>query len=110
MNLTVTGHHVDVTEAMRRHVETKLGKLARHTDLPLSMAVTLVVEKDRHKAEAKVHAADTHLHADATENDMYAAIDALADKLDRQLIRHKEKRRTLRHDAQQQLPEETEVG
>ena len=110
MNLTVTGHHVDVTEAMRRHVETKLGKLARHTDLPLSMAVTLVVEKDRHKAEAKVHVADTHLHADATENDMYAAIDALADKLDRQLIRHKEKRRTLRHDAQQQqVPEPEDV-
>ena len=102
MNLTVTGHHVDVTDAMRSHVETKLGKLSRHTDRPLSMEVTLVVEKDRHKAEANVHVADAHLHADTTENDMYAAIDALADKLDRQLIRHKEKRRTLRHDAHQQ--------
>lgn len=105
MNLTVTGHHVDVTEAMRRHVETKLGKLARHTDLPLSMAVTLVVERDRHKAEAKVQVSDAHLQADTTGHDMYAAIDELADKLDRQLIRHKEKRRTLRHDAHQQLHE-----
>ena len=105
MNLTVTGHHVDVTEAMRSHVEAKLGKLARHTDRPLSMQVTLTVEKDRHEAEANVHVADTHLHADTTDSDMYAAIDALADKLDRQLIRHKEKRRAQRHDAQQQVQE-----
>ena len=102
MNLTVTGHHVDVTDAMRSHVEAKLGKLSRHTDRPLSVEVTLVVEKDRRKAEANLHVGDVHLHADTTENDMYAAIDALADKLDRQLIRHKEKRRALRHDSHQQ--------
>lgn len=109
MNLTVTGHHVDVTDAMRGHVESKLGKLARHTDRPVAMEVTLVVEKDRHKAEANVHVGGTHLHADTEGSDMYAAIDELADKLDRQLIRHKEKRRTLRHDAET-VPPQPEAG
>ncbi len=105
MNLTVTGHHVDVTDAMRGHVQSKLGKLARHTDRPVSLEVTLVVEKDRHKAEAKVHVGGTHLHADAESADMYAAIDELADKLDRQLIRNKEKQRSRRHDAEAPQPE-----
>ncbi len=91
MQITVSGHHVDVTPALRDYVNTKLGKLQRHFDNITNSAVTLTVEKLIHKAEATVHVAGADLFALAESTDMYAAIDALTDKLDRQLIKHKEK-------------------
>lgn len=91
MQITVSGHHVDVTPALRDYVNTKLGKLQRHFDNITNSAVTLTVEKLVHKAEASVHVAGADLFALAESEDMYAAIDALTDKLDRQLIKHKEK-------------------
>lgn len=91
MQITVSGHHVDVTPALRDYVNTKLGKLQRHFDNITNSAVTLTVEKLIHKAEATVHVAGADLFALSESEDMYAAIDALADKLDRQLIKHKEK-------------------
>lgn len=91
MQITVSGHHVDVTPALRDYVTTKLSKLQRHFDNITNSAVTLTVEKLVHKAEATVHVAGADLFALSESADMYAAIDALADKLDRQLIKHKEK-------------------
>ncbi|MBX2886555.1 MAG: ribosome-associated translation inhibitor RaiA [Granulosicoccus sp.] len=98
MNLTVTGHHVDVTSSMRNYVTEKMERLQRHTDKVFGVHVILTVEKLRKKAEATVKVSGTQLYADTTETDMYAAIDSLADKLDRQLIRHKEKLKAHRRD------------
>jgi putative sigma-54 modulation protein len=91
MQITVSGHHVDVTPALRDYVTTKLSKLQRHFDNITNSAVTLTVEKLVHKAEATVHVAGADLFALSESEDMYAAIDSLTDKLDRQLIKHKEK-------------------
>lgn len=91
MQLSVTGHHVDVTTAMRKYVASKVEKLERHFDLVTDVHCILTVEKLRHKAEATVNVNGGRLYADATEDDMYAAIDGLVDKLDRQVRKHKEK-------------------
>ncbi len=91
MELTVTGHHIDVTDALREYVATRLGKLERHFDLVLDIHCVLTVEKLIHKAEATVRLVGGTVHAEATDGDMYAAIDILADKLDRQVTKHKEK-------------------
>jgi len=91
MNLTVTGHHVDVTPALRAYVEEKMERLERHFDSVTDIRVILSVEKLRQKAEAKINVSGRHLFADTVDGDMYAAIDLLTDKLDRQVIRHKEK-------------------
>ncbi len=91
MQLNLTGHHVDVTPAMRDYVEEKLQKLERHFDHVTGIHCILTVEKLRHKAEARVAVSGGSLFADAVEDDMYAAVDSLVDKLDRQIIRHKEK-------------------
>ena len=93
MNLTVSGHHVDVTPAIRQHVEEKLAPIERHGDNITRIDVTLVVERHLHKAEANLHVAGADLFASSESDDMYAAIDSLADKLDRQVIKHKEKHR-----------------
>lgn len=91
MQITVSGHHVEVTPALRDYVNTKLSKLQNHFDNITNTAVTLTVEKLIQKAEANVHVAGANLFAVCESEDMYAAIDSLADKLDRQLIKHKEK-------------------
>lgn len=91
MNLTVTGHHIDVTDSLRNYVTTKMDRLERHSDDLTDIHVILTVEKQRQKAEATVNVKGAQLFADTIEEDMYAAIDLLTDKLDRQLIKHKEK-------------------
>ena len=93
MQLTVSGHHIEVTDGLRNHVSDKLQKLQRHIDHITNVAVTLIVEKQVHKAEATVHISGADLFASCESDDMYAAIDAMADKLDRQVIKHKEKHR-----------------
>ena len=98
MNITVTGHHVDVTSSMRNYVNDKMERLQRHSENLFGIHVILTVEeKSRQKAEATIDVAGTRLYADETREDMYSAIDLLTDKLDRQLIRHKEKLKTRRH-------------
>jgi putative sigma-54 modulation protein len=92
MQLNVTGHHVDVTTSMKGYVEKKLDRIVRHSDHIIDVHCILTVEKLRHKAEATVLLSGGTLYADAVELDMYAAIDALADKLDRRVKKHKEKR------------------
>lgn len=91
MQLNVTGHHVDVTTSMKGYVEKKLDRIVRHSDHVIDVHCILTVEKLRHKAEAKVLLNGTMVYADAVDMDMYAAIDALADKLDRRVKKHKEK-------------------
>ncbi len=91
MQITISGHHVDVTPALRDHVNNKFTKLQRHFDNITNTTVTLTVEKLVQRAEATVHVAGADLFALSESEDMYAAIDNLTDKLDRQLIKHKEK-------------------
>lgn len=91
MQLNVTGHHVDVTTSLKGYVEKKLDRIVRHSDHVIDVHCILTVEKLRHKAEATVLLSGATVYADATETDMYAAIDALADKLDRRVKKHKEK-------------------
>jgi len=93
MQLTITGHHLEVTNPLREYVENKLERLQRHFDQITATHVILTVEKMVHQAEATIHIAGGDLFAHAESEDMYAAIDALADKLDRQLIKHKQKHR-----------------
>ncbi|HKL64315.1 MAG TPA: ribosome-associated translation inhibitor RaiA [Woeseiaceae bacterium] len=91
MQVDVTGHHVDVTPALKDYVRTKLERIERHFDHVTDVHCILTVEKLRHKAEATLRVSGATLYADATEEDMYAAIDGLMDKLDRQVRKHKEK-------------------
>jgi putative sigma-54 modulation protein len=93
MQLNVSGHHVEVTDPLREYVEGKFERLQRHFDQITNTQVTLIVEKLVQKAEATVHISGGDLFAAAEDSDMYAAIDSLVDKLDRQLIKHKEKSR-----------------
>ncbi|MDR5905508.1 MULTISPECIES: ribosome hibernation-promoting factor, HPF/YfiA family [Halomonadaceae] len=91
MQVNITGHHVELTESLRDYVDEKLARLERHYDNITTVQVTLSIEKERQHAACTLHAAGADIHADAQDVDMYAAIDALADKLDRQLVKHKEK-------------------
>ncbi len=91
MQLTLTGHHVEITPALKEYVNNKLTRLERHFDSVTNVTCILTVEKLRHKAEATVNVSGGTLYADAVESDMYASIDGLIDKLDRQIVRHKEK-------------------
>lgn len=91
MQLNLSGHHIDITPALRDYVNTKLGRLERYFDHVTNMHVVLSVEKLVHKAEAKMHVSRANLFAESESEDMYAAIDALADKLERQIKKHKEK-------------------
>lgn len=91
MQLSITGHHIDVTPALREYVESKFERLERHFDNVIDIHCVLSVEKLRHKAEATVQVSGGTLFADEVQEDMYAAIDGLVDKLDRQVKKHKEK-------------------
>ena len=91
MNLNVSGHHVDVTPAIRSYVRSKLERVTRHFDHVIDAHVILTVDKLRQKAEVTLHVSGKDLHCESEEEDLYAAIDLLADKLDRQVLRYKEK-------------------
>jgi putative sigma-54 modulation protein len=94
MNLTISGHHLDVTPALRAYVESKLERIARHFDQVVDIRVLLTVDKikdkdHRQKAECNIHVKGKDIYAESTHADLYAAVDELADKLDRQVLRHK---------------------
>lgn len=91
MNLNISGHHIDLTDALRNYVRTKLQRVERHFDHVIDAEIVLEVEKLRHKAEATLHLSGKTLHAEAVKSDMYAAIDVMADRLDRQICKFKEK-------------------
>ena len=91
MNLQLTGHHLEVTSALREYVETKLEKIGNHFDDVIDVKVTLRVEKLAQKVEATLHVPGNDLHAESSDENMYSAIDILTDKLDRQVLKHTEK-------------------
>jgi putative sigma-54 modulation protein len=104
MNLTITGHHLEVTPALREYVHTKLGKVTRHFDQVVDINVRLSVEKLREKARRQKAAVTVHmkgrdLSIEQASEDLYAAIDQLADKLDRQVVRHKDRVQDHHHAA-----------
>jgi putative sigma-54 modulation protein len=91
MNLTITGHHLDVTSAIRGYVEEKMGRVSRHFDQVIDISVILSVDKLQQKAEANVHLPGKDINVESIDSDLYAALDILTDKLDRQILKHKEK-------------------
>ncbi|MCZ6803801.1 MAG: ribosome-associated translation inhibitor RaiA [Proteobacteria bacterium] len=91
MQINVTGHHIEITDSLKSYVENKFERLERHFENIANIRVILRVEKERQKAEATIHVNRGNLFADDEQEDMYAAIDGLTDKLDRQLKKHKEK-------------------
>ncbi len=108
MNLTISGHHLEITPSMREYVLTKLDRVTRHFDQVVDITVLLSFEKlkekeRRQKAEVTVHVKGKDIFVETNHEDMYAAIDQLMDKLDRQLGRHKDKLQNHHHVAAKRL-------
>lgn len=104
MNLMITGQHLDVTPALKTYVESKLERVIRHFDQIIDIEIVLCVEKPSEngklqRAEANLRMKGNTVHLAHCADDLYAAIDGLADKLDRQVLAHKEKMRHHRHDS-----------
>lgn len=96
MNLTISGHHLEVTPALREYVRTKLDRVTRHFDQVVDVNVLLTVEKQKEKerrqrAEVTLHSKGKEIFVESSSEDLYAAIDQLMDKLDRQVVRHKDR-------------------
>ncbi len=90
MNLNISGHHVEVTPALRQYLTSKLDRIVRHFDQVVDVSAILSVEKLQQKADVTVRVRGKDIHVEAVDKDMYAAIDLLVDKLDRQIVKHKE--------------------
>ena len=99
MNLNLTGHHVEITPPIRDYVASKLKRITHHFDHLIEVNMILSVEKLLHRIEANVHLRGKDVFCEHADTDMYAAIDGLVDKLDRALMRHKEKSLERRHDG-----------
>ena len=104
MNLTISGHHLEVTPALRNYVTTKLDRITRHFDQVVDIKVLLTVEKQKEKerrqrAECKIHVKGNDMFAESAHEDLYAALDELVDKLDRQVCRHKDRVQEHHHDS-----------
>ncbi|MDB5864597.1 MAG: raiA [Betaproteobacteria bacterium] len=99
MNLHVTGHQLAVTPAIREYVAGKLERITHHFDQVIDVNVIMSVDKLQQKAEATVHVRGKDIFCESTAADMYAAIDSLIDKLDRTILKHKEKHLAQRHDG-----------
>ncbi|MBU0783615.1 MAG: ribosome-associated translation inhibitor RaiA [Gammaproteobacteria bacterium] len=91
MNLNINGHHLEVTPAIRNYVIEKLDRVKRHFDHVIDASVTISVVKLVQRADVTLHVRGKDIHAESSHENLYAAIDALADKLDRQVLRHKDK-------------------
>lgn len=103
MQISLSGHHIEITDSLRNYVNEKVERLERHFEQALDIHVVLTVEKLRHKAEATMHVSGGNLYADDEQEDMYSAIDGLVDKLDRQGKKHKEKMKS--HRVKGNIPE-----
>ncbi|MCL2644331.1 MAG: ribosome-associated translation inhibitor RaiA [Betaproteobacteria bacterium] len=99
MNLNITGHHVEVTDAIRAYASEKIDRVVRHSDNVTSVNVILSVDKLNQRAEVTVHLRGKDIHIESVDTDLYAAIDALADKLSRQMQKHKQKISEHHHDS-----------
>jgi putative sigma-54 modulation protein len=91
MHFDITGHHIEVTDALREYVESRASKIEQHFDCVSDVHFTLTVDKAGHKAEATASMKGKRLHAEATQENMYAAIDNLYDKLNRRVRKYKER-------------------
>jgi putative sigma-54 modulation protein len=108
MNLTISGHHLEVTPALRSYVTTKLDRIMRHFDQVVDVKVLLSVEKQKEKegrqrAECNIHVKGNDMFAESAHQDLYAAVDELVDKLDRQVVRHKDRLQNHHHEAPKRL-------
>ncbi|NCN70315.1 MAG: ribosome-associated translation inhibitor RaiA [Rhodoferax sp.] len=108
MNLTISGHHLEVTPALRTYVTTKLDRIKRHFDQVVDVKVLLTLEnlkekERRQKAECNIYIKGIELFAESAHTDLYAAVDDLVDKLDRQVVRHKDRLQSHHHDAAKRL-------
>lgn len=108
MNLTISGHHLEVTQALRNYVTTKLDRITRHFDQVVDIKVILTVEKQKEKdrrqrAECNIHVRGSDLFAESSHEDLYAAVDQLVDKLDRQVGRHKTRVQDHHHEGAKRL-------
>jgi putative sigma-54 modulation protein len=108
MNLTISGHHLEVTPALRSYVTTKLDRIMRHFDQVVDVKVLLTVEKQKEKerrqrAECNIHVKGSDMFAESAHSDLYAAVDDLVDKLDRQVVRHKDRLQNHHHEAPKRL-------
>ena len=108
MQINLTGHHVEITDSLRDYVNEKIGRLEKHFEKVSNTHVILSVENVRQKAEATVNMSGNSIFAEATADDMYASIDALTDKLDRQVKKHKEKLKNHLHHKPKVVTEEPE--
>jgi len=106
MNIHVTGHHVEVTDAIRDYVHSKLERITRHFDHVIDVNVILSVNKLQQKVEATVHVRGRDIFAESDDQNMYAAIDSLIDKLDRSVIKHKEKLQVRRGNGPEPVAED----
>ena len=108
MNLTISGHHLEVTPALRSYVTSKLDRIKRHFDQVVDVKVLLTVEKQtekdlRQRAECNIHVKGTDMFAESSHADLYAAVDELVDKLDRQVVRHKDRLQNHHQEAPKRL-------
>lgn len=108
MNLTISGHHLEVTSSLRTYVTSKLDRIKRHFDQVVDVKVLLTLEnlkekEHRQKAECNIHIKGIELFAESAHADLYAAVDELVDKLDRQVVRHKNRLQSHHHDAPKRL-------
>jgi putative sigma-54 modulation protein len=115
MNLTISGHHLDVTPAIREYVQSKLERVKRHFDHVIDIAVILTVDnlkekEKRQKAEINLRVSGKTVYVESLAQDLYAAIDALIDKLDRQVMKYKTKIQTHNHQAIKHLPDNSEAA
>ena len=99
MNINLTGRHLEITPAIREYATGKIGKIKRHFDNVTDVNIILGVEKLKQKAEATIHISGHDVFVECEDENLYAAIDALVDKLDRQVLKHKEKVADRRHDG-----------
>lgn len=106
MNLNITGHHVEVTPAIRDYVTSKLDRVIRHFDNVTSVAVILSVEKLKQKAEVTLHVRGKDIFVESDDADLYAAIDSMTDKLDRQVQKYKQKMAEHNHESLKHQPPE----
>jgi len=98
MNLNLTGRHLEITPAIRQHVTEKITKMKDHFDGVMDVTVVLSVEKLRQKAEGSVHLSGKDVFVESEDDNLYVAIDSMVEKLDRQIVKHKEKFAARRHD------------
>ena len=108
MNLTISGHHLEVTPALRSYVTTKLDRIMRHFDQVVDVKVLLTIEnlkekERRQRAECSIRVKGSDMFAESAHSDLYAAVDELVDKLDRQVVRHKDRVQNHHHEAPKRL-------